>query len=109
MRISKLIVCVFIATTVIFQNAHAQNWKLNEKESFIIFIAKNLGMNVSGKISGMKVTGGYNDENLFLSISSYEDLNTETYNKVEDQIQQAGEKYVGKGKMPHVELIMTHQ
>jgi len=67
MRISKLIVCVFIATTVIFQNAHAQNWKLNEKESFIIFIAKNLGMNVSGKISGMKVTGDYNDENLFLS------------------------------------------
>jgi copper chaperone CopZ len=36
-------------------------------------------------------------EDLFLSISSYKDLTTEAYNKVEDQIQQAGEKYVGKG------------
>ena len=46
-------------------------------------------------------------ENLFLSISSYKDLNTENYNKVEDQIQQAGERYVGKGKMPHVELCIA--
>ena len=42
--------------------------------------------------------------NLFMSISSYKDLTTEAYNSVERQIQQAGEKYVGKGKMPHVEL-----
>ena len=46
-------------------------------------------------------------ENLFFSISSYNDLNTETYNKVEDQIQQAEGKYVGKGKMPHVELCIA--
>lgn len=46
-------------------------------------------------------------ENLFLSISSYKDLTTEAYNKVEDQIQQAGEKYVGKGKMPRVELCIA--
>jgi hypothetical protein len=46
-------------------------------------------------------------EDLFLSISSYKDLSTETYNKVEYQIQQAGEKYVGKGKMPHVELCIA--
>ena len=45
--------------------------------------------------------------NLFLSISSYKDLSTETYNKVEQQIQAAGEKYVGKGKMPHVELCIA--
>lgn len=45
--------------------------------------------------------------NLFLSISSYKDLTTEAYNKVESQIQQAGEKYVGKGKMPHVELCIA--
>jgi copper chaperone CopZ len=44
---------------------------------------------------------------LFLSLTSYKDLNTETYNKVEDQIQRAGEKYVGKGKMPHVELCTS--
>jgi hypothetical protein len=44
---------------------------------------------------------------LFLSISSYKDLTTEAYNKVEDQIQQAGEKYAGKGKMPHVELCIS--
>jgi copper chaperone CopZ len=44
---------------------------------------------------------------LFLSISAYKDLSTETYNKVEQQIQEAGEKYVGKGKMPHVELCIA--
>ena len=46
-------------------------------------------------------------ENLFLSIASYKDLTTEAYNKVEEQIQQAGEKYVGKGKMPRVELCVA--
>jgi copper chaperone CopZ len=46
-------------------------------------------------------------ENLFLSISSYKDLTTEAYNKVEEQIQQAGEKYVGKGNMPRVELCVS--
>lgn len=46
-------------------------------------------------------------ENLFLTISSYKDLTTEAYNKVEEQIKQAGEKYVGKGKMPRVELCVS--
>lgn len=46
-------------------------------------------------------------ESLFLSISSYKDLTTEAYNKVEEQIQQAGEKYVGKGRMPRVELCVS--
>ncbi|GAA4316524.1 hypothetical protein [Nibribacter koreensis] len=41
---------------------------------------------------------------LFLSISSYKDLSTETYNRIEAQIQAAGEKYVGIGNMPRVEL-----
>ena len=44
---------------------------------------------------------------LFLSISSYNDLSIEAYNKVESQIQKAGEKYVGKGKMPYVELCVA--
>ena len=48
-------------------------------------------------------------ENLFLSIASYKDLTTETYNKVEEKIQQAGEKYVGKGKMPRVELCVSSE
>ncbi len=46
---------------------------------------------------------------LFLSISSYKDLTTEAYNKVESQIQKADEKYVGKGKMPHVELCIASE
>ena len=46
---------------------------------------------------------------LFLSISSYKDLSTVTYDKVEKQIQAAGEKYVGKGKMPHVELCIASE
>lgn len=48
-------------------------------------------------------------ENLFLSLSSYKDLTTEAYNKVEERIQQAGEKYVGKGKMPKVELCVSSE
>jgi hypothetical protein len=46
-------------------------------------------------------------ENLFLSISSYKDLTTEAYDKVEVEIQRAGQKYVGKGKMPKVELCVS--
>lgn len=41
-----------------------QAWKINEKESHIIFIAKNFGMTVTGKMSGMKVTGEYHDDNI---------------------------------------------
>jgi len=48
-------------------------------------------------------------EVLFLSISSYQDLTTETYDKIEKQIQQAGEKYVGKGKMPKPELCIADE
>jgi len=48
-------------------------------------------------------------ENLFLSISSYKDLTTAAYDKVEEQIQKAGEKYVGKGKMPRVELCVASE
>jgi hypothetical protein len=44
---------------------------------------------------------------LFLSITSYKDLSTDTYNRIEAQIQAAGEKYVGAGKMPHVELCIA--
>ena len=48
-------------------------------------------------------------ENLFLSISSYKDLTTGAYDQVEQQIQQAGEKYVGKGRMPKVELCVVSE
>lgn len=67
MRIKRIIVVGVIVGTLIFQDGFSQNWKLNESESFIAFIAKNLGMNVSGKISGMKVTGRYNDKDIFAS------------------------------------------
>jgi copper chaperone CopZ len=48
-------------------------------------------------------------EELFLSISSYKDLTTAAYDKVEEKIQQAGEKYVGKGKMPKPELCISDE
>lgn len=41
---------------------------------------------------------------LFLSISSYKELTEAKYDEIENKIQNAGEKYVGKGKMPRVEL-----
>lgn len=46
-------------------------------------------------------------QDLFLSLTSYKDLNTDTYNKVEDRIQKAGERYVGKGNIPHIELCTS--
>ena len=48
------------------QSGPAQ-WKINEKESYIIFIAKNLGLNVSGRISGMRVMGDYNEADILQS------------------------------------------
>lgn len=65
MKIKELIIVAIM--TVMAQSAVGQDWKFNEKESFIVFIAKNLGMKVSGKISGMKVAGKYNGENIFAS------------------------------------------
>ncbi|MDX2188597.1 MAG: YceI family protein [Bacteroidota bacterium] len=64
---NKLIILYLVLSILFFQKANAGNWKFNEKESFVIFIAKNLGMSVSGKISGMKVSGNYNSENVFAS------------------------------------------
>jgi mercuric ion transport protein len=46
---------------------------------------------------------------VFLSISSYKDLSTAKYNEIENKIQAAGEKYVGKGKMPKVELCIADE
>lgn len=43
------------------------NWKINEKDSYVIFIAKNLGLNVTGKITGMKVSGHYDEANILQS------------------------------------------
>jgi polyisoprenoid-binding protein YceI len=54
----------------VFAVAFAQtpgNWKFNQKESHVIFIAKNLGLNVSGKITGMQVTGHYDEANVLES------------------------------------------
>jgi polyisoprenoid-binding protein YceI len=45
----------------------ASDWKINPKESYIIFIAKNLGVSVNGKMTGMKVTGHYNEANVLES------------------------------------------
>ena len=46
---------------------------------------------------------------LFLSSSSYKDVTTEAYNKIERQIHNDKKKYVGKGKMPHVELCIASE
>lgn len=86
--------------------------KLSKEEAVII--AKNTieGYKKEGIIKASYEKQFQNDiakiyEDLFLSISSYKELTTEAYNKVEKQIQQAGEKYVGKGKMPLVELCKS--
>lgn len=67
MKIKKFIVVSVIVGIMMFHQGFSQSWKLKESESSIVFIAKNLGMNVSGKISGMKVIGSYNDKDIFAS------------------------------------------
>ena len=67
MKMRKLIAAVIMTITIVAQSAFGQDWKLNENESSVIFIAKNLGMKVSGKIAGMKVTENYDAENIFAS------------------------------------------
>ncbi|MFN3841538.1 MAG: YceI family protein, partial [Cyclobacteriaceae bacterium] len=49
---------------VMAQHGAAQSWSFNEKESYVVFIAKNLGMKVSGKISGMKIASNYDGKNI---------------------------------------------
>lgn len=43
------------------------DWKIKSDESYIVFIAKNLGLSVSGKITGMQVTGHYDADNVMNS------------------------------------------
>jgi polyisoprenoid-binding protein YceI len=63
----KLVAVAILSGAVTVQCACAQEWNLSGEESFIIFIAKNLGMKVSGKMAGMQVVGSYNAENIFAS------------------------------------------
>ena len=64
--INKIIISILLLF-VTHLHTKAQTWQFSEKESSVIFIAKNLGMKVSGKITGMKFTGVYNSENIFES------------------------------------------
>lgn len=67
MKICKTLLVGIIVGIASVQNVSSQEWKLNEKESSVVFIAKNLGMKVMGKITGMKVIGKYNAKNIFTS------------------------------------------
>lgn len=64
-RNKKIVIVAIVMLTT--QSVFGQDWKFNEKESFVVFIAKNLGLKVSGKISGMTVAGKYVSENIFAS------------------------------------------
>lgn len=43
-------------------------------------------------------------QNCFLSINSYRELDAQTYQRLENEIRLAGEKYLGKGNMPEVKF-----
>lgn len=60
------LLCCFTILSAITGSSQTQlrDWKINETESYVIFIAKNLGLSVTGKISGMTVSGYYNEENV---------------------------------------------
>lgn len=61
---------LFLACCLPLGALHAQKadaWRINPKQSYIIFIAKNLGISVNGKMTGMKVTGHYNEANVLES------------------------------------------
>jgi len=68
MRLLFITVTLILSTcSLIAQSINVKQWKLNSNESFIIFIAKNLAMDVSGKITGMKIRADYNPTNIFSS------------------------------------------
>ena len=46
-------------------------------------------------------------QNCFLSIRSYRELDAQTYQRLENEIRLAGEKYLGKGNMPELRLAMA--
>jgi polyisoprenoid-binding protein YceI len=57
----------FILVSLLSFKPANSKWKLKKDESFIVFNAKNLGLNVSGKMEGMKVTADYNETDIFKS------------------------------------------
>ena len=40
------------------------DWKIKEESSYIVFVAKNVGLQVSGKISGMKINGQFDEADI---------------------------------------------
>ena len=73
-RILFIFCCLIIGVS---QAQTVGDCKMSEKDSYVIFIAKNLGLNVSGKITGMKVTGHYNEANILESnLTGTLDVNT---------------------------------
>src|SRR5574341_1487006 len=47
-------------------------------------------------------------QNCFLSIRSYREIDAQTYQRLENEIRIAGEKYLGKGNMPALRLAMAN-
>ena len=65
MRLPLITVTLILsAYSLIAQTSNVAQWKLNSNESSVSFIAKNLSLKVSGKITGMKVQTDYNPTNI---------------------------------------------
>jgi hypothetical protein len=47
-------------------------------------------------------------QNCFLSIRSYQELDAQTYQRLENEIRLAGEKYLRKGSMPDLKFAMAN-
>lgn len=67
---NKLLIFFLVIGNLAVHHAQGQEWKFNEKESSVMFVARNLGMKVYGKMTGMKVAGKYNDKNILASAFS---------------------------------------
>jgi polyisoprenoid-binding protein YceI len=55
---------LLIATYSTAQTGSFDGWKFNKEKSSVMFIAKNLGLNVSGTMTGMEVIGNFYESNI---------------------------------------------
>lgn len=81
---ARTCICIIAIAGLFSFKPNTNKWKLKSDESFLVFNAKNLGLNVTGKMEGMKVIANYNEADIFASsfIGSVETATINTKNSL---------------------------
>lgn len=94
----------------IFLNTQVNSkWRLNSEKSSVVFIAKNIGLNVPGQMKGMKVSANYNEEDIFSSsfVGSIETATIDTKNSLRNNHLKSSD-YFDVKKYPQITFKSKH-